>query len=196
MNICRRCQNYYRVTSHHGGYLENISCQGFCILGKLEGDYALFVFTSMSRECPAFVVSDYNDETTQLEDRLKKKLHKYEYNCHDRRTKEYKLFEKMADKDAIKKYTEAKGIGHRFMVLRIDNDIRKAFNKFFIEIHIEDLKILTSRWRLNRYKYFEIIGLISTALHDRIVEVAEAPINKFSGVEAPAGTESELGGYV
>lgn len=160
LNNCRDCGHFFRVMPKEHG-LSYLGCAGFCILGMLEGNFSLYHSTSTSKECGAFFLSDYNTVTTNMEQTLSKKLEDFRTAMLDGRTKEFKLLYKTCD-DAVKEYMKDSHPLNRWCML--NKDFADAFREVFISINRDELMALIYRKRMQRCKYFEIIGSITTTL--------------------------------
>ena len=159
-NNCRECGHFYRVTPKKGG-LGYISCQGFCILGRLCGDFSLYMSTSTSSDCGGFFLSDYNKTTMSMEDVLSRKLDDFRRALMDRRTKEYKMLWEKCD-DAIREYMKSTTPLERWCLN--ERSLRDAFVEVFKDVNREEIMNLIHRKRMYRDKYGEIIGKITTEL--------------------------------
>ena len=89
---CRTCEGFVRVNRE--SFKNCMNQPGFCRFGRLEGDYSLYISTSIDENCPAFIEDAYNKETYLAECFLKMKSCDFKYNMFDGRTKEAKMIKK------------------------------------------------------------------------------------------------------
>jgi hypothetical protein len=165
---CRKCMNYFRVREKTW---EVLSPQGFCIYGQLEGDFSLYYSTSRSNNCAAFILSEYNNETTKMESELNKKIDTFEYNTHDKRTKEYKLLEnkliRAKDLKVFKEFKNQEGPGSRWILMRMNNKIQKALKEMLRDIYEDDYKKLQSRKYLSKVQYLRILADLNSEFYNK-----------------------------
>lgn len=99
---CRNCRSFIRVrdnpkTEKDTFFSKVVHREGFCLLGQREGycgggDFSLY-HDSPNPHCNSFVYDDYNNKTTEIEQKFKDWHHKLIRNSYDRRTKEFKLLD-------------------------------------------------------------------------------------------------------
>ena len=83
---CRRCKWFMRVIEDKYG-LKDIMPRGFCLLGKGEGDFSLYVNYSGARKCPFYEEDDLSREIFEAEKATIMAKHEYWFRAHDRRTR-------------------------------------------------------------------------------------------------------------
>ena len=165
---CRCCKFFHRVFEHNYRNIFNI--RGFCRLGRLNGEYNLFVSTSFSRECPAFVRDEYNTETWKREYNLRKKHSEFEYALIDGRTRLHKLIRKHAfENEELKKFF-SDDIGNRWVSLYINRKLREDFYELFLRMYKDDFDWLYHRKMLKESDYHSFLNKLRT-LFDKFVSV-------------------------
>jgi len=163
---CRCCKFYHRVFEQNYRNIENI--RGFCRLGEMEGDYALYVSTSFSGECPAFIKEEYNTETHNAELKLKDDLRQFESDLIDGRTSLYKVIKKTVpnSKDLEKFISDKKEA--RWISYHMNQELRKSFFELFLNMHKEQFDWLFNRKYINKRNYSSFLNKLRTQF-DRFV---------------------------
>ena len=166
---CRMCKHFCRIKED--GDFRKIRRRGFCVLGKLEGDFSLYVSSSYAMDCPAFVLDDYNYETTMMEFELAEKWNEFRMKIEDGRTREARELKKviraMADylklENAVREGIAGIQAYRKAMALAYDH---------FVERHRNEFGRLWKRRAVNVKDYRNVLAAISRILEDCVGEKA------------------------
>jgi len=173
---CRCCKFYHRVFEQNYRNIQNI--RGFCRLGELEGDYNLYVSTSASGQCHAFVKDDYNTETHNAELRLKDAHRQFEKDLIDGRKSLHKIIKESVPKsEALEKFLTDKKEA-RWISYHMEQDLRKSFFELFLKEHKEQFDWLFNRKYINKINYSSFLNKLRTQFDkfvcvDRSNEITE-----------------------
>ncbi len=163
---CRCCKHFMRVQSDS---MRGIHvCRGFCLLGKLEGDYSLYCSSSYAEECPSYVADDYNIETFKVEHQLRSEQFDFDFKIDDRRTKVHKLVkEKYFNNEELEKCFNA-SVGHRWVARLMNRDINKSLYEVFFELHLDTYKWLWNRdeKKITQKYYWAFLHSLSKQFND------------------------------
>jgi len=167
---CRMCRHFSRVKED--GDFRKIRRRGFCVLGQLEGNFGLYISSSSAEDCPAFMLDDYNYETTMMEFELAEKWNEFMHRIRDGRTREArelkKVIETMADYLKIENAV-SKGIAG----IRAHRKAMALAYEYFVEKHEEEFRKLWERRAMNIKDYYNILAAISRVLEDVISKLKE-----------------------
>lgn len=139
---CRNCVNYLRVKQ-----LTPISMQGFCRLGRGCGDFDLYVSTSDSQHCRAFLFSRKHAQIKLFEDYLNELLHKETWR------REGRIFAK-----AFKAEIDIRGV----MLAR------DVIYRNFRQKHSEDFEKLRDMCEFDEKSYRKFLDIMTVMLQDWI----------------------------
>lgn len=166
-NKCRNCRHFKRVNFH--GIDNVMNRQGFCILGELEGDYSLYMSSSNSRECMAYIFDDAHFKITKAEKQLSEDVDKFTNSLNDGRTTNHGQYEPVMS--AHMGYFEnvvGKGAGSSWMAAHMERrrfgyeQFKKDNSKRFFEVR--DMVIL------NKSDYLKFLAKFSVEIHNQFCD--------------------------
>jgi len=153
----RECKHFIRVNEKDG--LSNITNRrGFCTLGCLEGDFTLCVSTSQCHACPAFIISDYNAETTRMEKELSEGFNEITRQLYDRRTAIHKELSKFSTR-----YRELMGF-KKDMFFHLEQ--RTIAHQYYVEANKDKYHEVANRHNMRSIDYQRIIHYVLKNIDD------------------------------
>lgn len=163
-NACRGCAHFMRVNSDN---LYNVmNRQGFCILGQLEGDWGLYVSSSVSTSCKGFIYSEENARIHDAERKLSDDLREFAHSLYDQRTANYK-----AVKPLLAAHKEfANSINKGASRMESDLAIRKFASEHFENMHRERFWEVYHMVSLKKSHYLRFLAKVSVQVHDEFCE--------------------------
>jgi len=169
-NACRVCAHFIRVNSND---LHNVmNRQGFCILGRLEGDWGLYVSASVSTSCKGFVYSEENARIHDAERQLSDELHEFTHSLYDKRTANYK-----AVKPLLAAHKEfANSINKGASRMESDLAIRKFASEHFENMHRERFWEVYHMVSLKKSHYLRFLARVSVQVHDEFCECGKIEV--------------------
>ena len=169
---CRMCKHFIRV--RESGDFSKIRRRGFCSLGQLEGDFSLYIDSSIAEDCEAYVLDDYNYETTIKEWELLNDWVEFRSKLDDRRTREYKQLKKLMGTFAERldivesmKYGWAGIHAHR-------KAVEMAYD-FFVEKNRDRYEWLWNRRAIPKKEYVRILATVIKVLDSMLLAKETAP---------------------
>jgi hypothetical protein len=166
---CRMCENFIRV--REDGDFKKIWRRGFCIYGQLQGDFSLYVSSRFAAKCEAFLLSDYNYETTQKEHELNRKWAKFSERVYDRRTREYKAVKQFITKiqESLLDYLDlTKAMKFGWVGLKKYQEAMQLAYEYFVQANKEEFEWLWKRRAIPIKEYYRIIGVVTKVLADGV----------------------------
>jgi hypothetical protein len=162
-NACRGCAHFMRVNFDSVYNVTNR--QGFCILGQLEGDWGLYVSSSISTRCAGFVFSEAHAKIHEAERKLTDDFHEFLHTLHDKRTANYKAIKPLIA--ASKEFHKGSGEG-TWMVAELV--IRKEGSAYFQKLHNERYWEVYRMVTLKKVHYMRFLAGVSIQIHDTFCE--------------------------
>ncbi|GAI89657.1 unnamed protein product [marine sediment metagenome] len=122
----------------------------------------MYVSSSFSGDCPAFIKDDYNTETHNAELKLKDNLRQFESDLIDGRTSLYKIIkEKVPDSEKLEKFIADKKDA-RWITYHMELELRKSFFELFLNMHKEQFDWLFNRKYINKRNYSSFLNKLRT----------------------------------
>ena len=172
-NACRVCTHFMRVNCDS---LYNVmNRQGFCILGQLEGDWGLYVSSSISTKCKGFIYSEENARIHDAERKLSDDLREFIHSLYDQRTANSKAIKPLiaANKEFAKTINERQNDISRMIS---DLEIRKVGGEYFQRIHKEQYWKVYRMVSLKKSHYLRFLAKISVQIHDEFCECGKIEV--------------------
>ena len=174
---CRACHHFHRV--NFDGVKNVSNRQGFCILGMLEGDYTLFISSSLSKECTGFLFSERNFQISKAEDELKGDLKEFQNSVKDRRTRNYQLLKPLLKQHEAFFQACQKSPGMANFLA--DQKIQILAAELFRDLHKDKFLEVYKMVQLKKADYRKFLAQVSVEIHDRFcdchsIEFNPAPI--------------------
>lgn len=161
-NYCRACEHFIRV--NFDTYKNVVHRQGFCILGRLEGDYSLYVSCSAS-ECMGFLFSQKHHDIQMAEQKLSDEDKEFGRSVSDKRSKNYKLIEPLI-KDT-QKYIEDMKVKHVGLAYVMEmREVEITAHKYFYETRSDNYRDVFNMVSLRKSDYCKFLAKISVKIHD------------------------------
>lgn len=162
---CRVCKHFIRVNFE--GYHNVPNRQGFCILGQLEGDFGLYVSSSISKECMGYVFDKHTCAIAEAEKQLSTDLNQFIHDLEDGRTSTHKLSEplRIAQKNYIKAFHGSPDGTAGFMAMQI---LRKEGVDHFRKLHEDRYMNIYRMVSLQKTDYNKFLAQLTHALHDEL----------------------------
>lgn len=157
---CRKCVNFIRVNVK-GQPVYNR--QGFCLYGRLVGDWSLYI--SQSGDCKGYVFSTEHNRITVAEKALQKMEDEFIWKCQDRRTKEYKLIKPMLEATTYygSKIDNLPGMSEFKAWNKLKKVVKEYFRYEYRETYGEVLRMVPI-WKDH---YMKFLAQLSVEIHDR-----------------------------
>ena len=192
-NPCRGCAHFIRV--NFDGYYNVTNRQGFCLLGQLEGDWGLYVSSSISVKCAGFVFSEENAKIHAAERQLTDDMHKFVHSLHDKRTANYKAIKPLIDahKDFFERTKNDRG---DIAWMSADLKIRELGAEHFRKANAERFADVYHLVSLKRVHYMRFLAGVSVQIHDRFCDCSaihpnrESPESHQTGIERQSATQN------
>lgn len=163
---CRNCLHYIRV--NYDSINNVVNRQGFCLLGRCEGDFSLYVSCGCS-ECMGYVLSKEHYDITFAEKKIDRESEAFAESCEDKRTANYKVIEPL--RAETRKYIEAVAQKQRCLAnIMTMREIRTTAMRYFREAHKEDYLAVYRMVDLKKSDYLRYIAKITVSLHDKFCE--------------------------
>lgn len=163
-NNCRVCEHYIRVNFE--GYKNVMNRLGFCLLGQLDGEYSLYLSTSVSKTCMAFILSEKNLAITEAEHQLDKEADTYLETLRDKRTKNYKDIEPLVN--ACQGFLEStEGAPKGLAWMQAEMKTRTIACEHFRKMNKERFKEIYDMVTLTKSDYSKFLAMLSIEIHDR-----------------------------
>ena len=163
-NACRVCAHFIRV--NFDGVYNVTNRQGFCILGQLEGDWGLYVSSSISSRCKGFVYSEKNAKIHEAERQLSDDMREFTHSLYDKHTANYK-----AVKHLLAAHKEfANSINKGTSRMESDIAIRKFASEHFKNMHQERFWKVYHMVSLKKPHYTRFLAKVSVQVHDEFCE--------------------------
>jgi len=171
---CRACRFFIRVRKD--GDFSEIRRRGFCLLGRLEGDFSLYISSSEAETCEAFLLDDYNYETTVKERELLKEWADFRFKLEDRRTKEYKQLKKLMGTFA-ERLKLAENIRYGLAGIRAHREAVAMAYDYFVEANSDRFEWLWKRRAVDKKEYARILATISKVLESVLLLIREGEMD-------------------
>ena len=161
-NFCRACKHFIRVNNDT---VQNVMHrQGFCILGRLECDYSLYVSCSAA-ECMGFLFDQNHYDISMAEQALSDGEKDFSYSVNDKRSTNYKKIAPLIEETrkyiaSVKK--ENVGLGTIMAMREAEVTARKYYREVNSDKYLECYKMVT----LKKSDYLRFVARISVQLHD------------------------------
>lgn len=169
-NPCRGCAHFIRV--NFDGYYNVTNRQGFCILGQLEGDWGLYVSSSISVTCAGFVFSEENARIHAAERQLSDDLHDFVHSLYDKRTANHKAVKPLIDahKEFFESIEKQRKERSDIAWLAADQKVREFANKHFEKVNAERYRDIYHMVSLKRAHYMRFLAQVSVKVHDHFCD--------------------------
>ena len=163
---CRNCLHYIRVNYDT---IDNVvNRQGFCLIGRCEGDFSLYMSCSCS-ECVGYILSDDHYKITLAEKELEQRCKEFADSCDDKRTTNYKLIEPM--RAETQKYIESVAQKHKGLAYIMSmREVETTARKYFKEAHKDEYWNVYKMVDLKKSDYLKFIARMILKLHDEFCE--------------------------
>lgn len=162
---CRDCVNFIRINEPDKVVY---SRRGFCLYGRLEGEWSLYISSSTSGDCQGFIFSIEHNRITNAERALQQMEREFIHKCHDRRTKEYKLIKPLLE--ATKEYGstiwDRPGLNEMKAFFKVDIIVKQYLREEHRETY-RDVRDMVSLWKDH---YMKFMAQLSIEIHDRFCD--------------------------
>ncbi|MCK5344861.1 MAG: hypothetical protein KAR20_15730 [Candidatus Heimdallarchaeota archaeon] len=163
-NSCRICNHYIRVNDKSANNVGNR--RGFCILGQLDGDYGLYISSSVSRECMGFIYDEEVYKISKAEADIKEEERKYLHSLEDRRTNNHKLIKPVYDAHVEYLRASQDKINGTAWVGAI-REFRRVACDHFEDINKERFYEIQRMVTLFESDYMKFMAQVSVEIHNR-----------------------------
>jgi hypothetical protein len=162
-NGCRICKNFVRVNQDH--FKNVVNRRGFCLLGRLEGDYSLYTNGgNVDDECMGYVPDQLIYNIFKAEQDLSNDENNFVSTLGDRRSKNYKLIKPVIDGyENIYKQGRTDHFGINF--LWDLNKERMVGREWFYSKNIERYKEVYEMVSIKQTDYNKFISKVSVEIH-------------------------------
>ena len=170
---CRNCGNFVRVSESE--YLKLCTCNGFCMMGKLTGDFSLY-YEGDSHDCIGYIYSDPNEYIRLQEQKFNEKYREFRSKCHDHRTH----FGKVISKNLYQIIDGLPEIKHEQFTFLHDNE-KDILKKYFVAVHRNELYELYKQTKVSKEDYLKFIADLMISLKAKwkpIFDEKENPPNR------------------
>ncbi len=162
---CRNCRHFNRVSEPE--YLKLCTSNGFCIMGKLTGDFSLY-YEHDASECIAYIYSDANERIREQEHLFNDKYRKFREQCGDRRTHFGKIIHK-----GLSTLTEIPEVKHEHFTFLMENE-KDIIKKYFVTLHRKELYELYQAVKISKPDYLNFIADLTLTLSAKWQPVYDA----------------------
>lgn len=133
-------------------------------MGRDKGDYSLYISSSDAKDCPGYLLNDFNKETWQMETALDDAWDELRYQVEDGRTRVRKIMERNIPdfSHILKKATANQRNIREFMENR--KELTRTLWKWFRAEHKEEFNALRDRIQVNKRIYWQTLSTIQSAL--------------------------------
>ena len=161
-NHCRSCGHFIRVNFE--GPKNVMHRQGFCMVGRLCGDFSLY-YSASETECMAYFLLKEHAEIEIAETTLSESEKEFVRSTEDKRSKNYKTIEPLLNetREFIQKTQKEHAGLAMMMALR---EVETTAHKWYQENHNDEYMRVYKMVSLKKNDYAKYLAKITMLLHD------------------------------